>query len=77
MPERAKTVACVTGSHGPERCRRWTTFVRKRQKSFRAKLAKLNAPILIVQGDVGEGPMNTDGPGRNRCERAQSDELSN
>ena len=36
------------------------------QKSFRAKLAKLNAPILIVQGDVGEGPINTDGPGRNR-----------
>ena len=27
------------------------------QKSFRAKLAKLNAPILIVQGDVGEGPI--------------------
>ena len=26
------------------------------QKSFRAKLAKLDAPILIVQGDVGEGP---------------------
>ena len=28
------------------------------QKSFRAKLAKLNAPILIVQGDVGEGPID-------------------
>ena len=36
------------------------------QKSFRAKLAKLNAPILIVQGDVGEGPIAGDGPGRNR-----------
>ena len=36
------------------------------QKSFRAKLAKLNAPILIVQGDVGEGPIDVDGPGRNR-----------
>ena len=36
------------------------------QKSFRAKLAKLDAPILIVQGDVGEGPIAGDGPGRNR-----------
>ena len=36
------------------------------QRNFRAKLAKLDAPILIVQGDVGEGPMNVDGPGRNR-----------
>jgi hypothetical protein len=36
------------------------------QKSFRAKLATLNAPILIVQGDVGEGPITFDGPGRNR-----------
>jgi acetyl esterase/lipase len=36
------------------------------QKSFRAKLAKLNAPILIVQGDVGEGPISLSGPGRNR-----------
>ena len=36
------------------------------QKNFRTKLATLNAPILIVQGDVGEGPVDTDGPGRNR-----------
>ena len=36
------------------------------QKSFRAKLAKLDAPILIVQGDVGEGPISLGGPGRNR-----------
>jgi dienelactone hydrolase len=36
------------------------------QKKFRARLAKLDAPILIVQGDVGEGPINVDGPGRNR-----------
>jgi len=36
------------------------------QKSFRAKLAKLDAPILIVQGDVGEGPVAGGGPGRNR-----------
>jgi acetyl esterase/lipase len=36
------------------------------QRRFRAQLAKLDAPILIVQGDVGEGPMNVDGPGRNR-----------
>ena len=35
-------------------------------KIFRTKLAKIDAPILIVQGDVGEGPMNVDGPGRNR-----------
>ena len=36
------------------------------QRRFRAKLATLDAPILIIQGDVGEGPMNVDGPGRNR-----------
>jgi len=36
------------------------------QQSFRAKLAKLDAPILIVQGDVGEGPIDPDGPSRNR-----------
>ena len=36
------------------------------RKSFRAKLAKLDAPILIVQGDVVAGPINVDGPGRNR-----------
>jgi dienelactone hydrolase len=39
------------------------------QKRFRTKLAKLDAPILIVQGDVGEGPMDVDGPGRNRFNR--------
>ena len=36
------------------------------QKRFRAKLATLTAPILIVQGDVGEGPVDLGGPGRNR-----------
>ena len=36
------------------------------QRRFRAKLATLDSPILIFQGDVGEGPMNVDGPGRNR-----------
>jgi acetyl esterase/lipase len=36
------------------------------QKAFRAKLATLDAPIMIVQGDVGEGPIDLDGPGRNR-----------
>jgi acetyl esterase/lipase len=36
------------------------------QKDFRARLATLNAPILIVQGDVGDGPVDVDGPGRNR-----------
>jgi dienelactone hydrolase len=36
------------------------------QRRFRAKLAKLDAPILIVQGDVGQGPIDVDGPGRNR-----------
>jgi len=39
------------------------------QKSFRAQLEKIDAPILIVQGDVGEGPMGVDGPGRNRFNR--------
>jgi dienelactone hydrolase len=39
------------------------------QKRFRTKLAKLDAPILIVQGDVGAGPMGVDGPGRNRFNR--------
>jgi acetyl esterase/lipase len=41
-------------------------YTAKLQKSFRAKLATLSAPILIVQGDVGEGPVTVDGPGRNR-----------
>jgi acetyl esterase/lipase len=36
------------------------------QKAFRAKLARLDAPIMIVQGDVGEGPIDLEGPGRNR-----------
>lgn len=36
------------------------------QTRFRATLATLDAPILIVQGDVGEGPIDLDGPGRNR-----------
>ena len=33
-------------------------YIAELQKCFRAKLAKLNAPILIVQGEVGEGPVD-------------------
>jgi acetyl esterase/lipase len=43
--------------------RYYTAPLRER---FRARLATLTAPILIVQGDVGAGPVTLDGPGRNR-----------
>jgi acetyl esterase/lipase len=36
------------------------------QQRFREKLARITASILIVQGDVGDGPIDLDGPGRNR-----------
>jgi len=44
-------------------------YTPKLQKAFRTKLETIDAPILIVQGDVGEGPMDVDGPGRNRFNR--------
>jgi hypothetical protein len=36
------------------------------QQRSREKLSRIGAPILIVQGDVGAGPIDLDGPGRNR-----------
>jgi acetyl esterase/lipase len=64
VPKRGERYTPEDGFHLMENGRRY--YSADLQRKFRAKLAAMDAPILIVQGDVGDGPVDTDGPGRNR-----------